>query len=292
MIIANVIGGLGNQMFQYAAGRSVANREDVPLKLDTRYFGNYSLHNGFELSRVFNIEASLATSEDFKKMLGWRQHRKIISALQNSKFSLFRGNKLIFDPHFHYWKEIENVSSNCYLHGYWQSERYFLTCASSIRREFTFTKPLIEKNRWFAERISSGNSVSLHIRRGDYLNNKTNMAIHGICSIDYYHNAINLISEWVDRPTFFIFSDDISWAKENLSIDSLCYFIDHNRGQESYNDMHLMSLCQNHIIANSTFSWWGAWLNYNASKKVIATKKWFGEIRNTEDLLPKEWIQI
>jgi hypothetical protein len=117
-------------------------------------------------------------------------------------------------------------------------------------------------------------------------------ATHGLCPISYYQNAINYISAQVEQPYFFIFSDDMGWAKENLKMDLPCIYIDHNHGAESYNDMRLMSLCQHHIIANSSFSWWGAWLNASSNKIVIAPKKWFANNNNVKDLLPIDWITL
>jgi hypothetical protein len=143
-----------------------------------------------------------------------------------------------------------------------------------------------------ANKISQVNAVSLHVRRGDYLQNPVTFAIHGIATLDYYQAAMQTIADSVVQPYFFIFSDDMEWVKANLKITFPRHYIEHNQGMESYNDMRLMSLCQHHIIANSSFSWWGAWLNPSAEKTVIAPGKWFADNKNIEDLLPAEWIKL
>ena len=130
------------------------------------------------------------------------------------------------------------------------------------------------------------------MRRGDYVSNKKTNSMHGVCSLDYYRNAIKTILKRVENPVFFVFSDDIAWVKNNLVIDAPNVFIDHNSCMESYNDMRLMSLCQHHIIANSSFSWWGAWLGTNSNKIVIAPKQWFAHTKSTDDLIPVAWLKL
>jgi hypothetical protein len=151
---------------------------------------------------------------------------------------------------------------------------------------------MIEKNQLIAQEIGQSNAISLHVRRGDYVHNSNTLATHGLCSLDYYQTAINYITERVAQPNFFIFSDDITWVKDNLKVDFKCRFVDHNHGTESYNDMRLMSLCQHHIIANSSFSWWAAWLNPNHKKIVIAPRQWFVNDNNVSDLFPQNWVKL
>jgi hypothetical protein len=206
--------------------------------------------------------------------------------------SVCRSKKFVFEPHFEYWQAINEVPNDCYLMGYWQSEKYFSAISEQIREDFSFRLAINNQNTQLAFKISQHNAVSLHIRRGDYANNPTVTATHGLCPISYYHNAIEYIAHRVKQPYFFIFSDDIVWAKENLKMDLHSTYIDHNQGAESYNDMRLMSLCRHHIIANSSFSWWGAWLNPNIDKIAIAPKQWFVKDVNTQDLIPKDWVRL
>lgn len=292
MIYCHVLGGLGNQMFQYAACRALSLRLSEPLRLDVSGFTDYSLHQGFELPRVFTCNPEIATEQEIRDLLGWRASRLARKILVRPSLAMLHGTRLVVEPHFHYWPGIWKTSHNVYLTGYWQSEKYFLSHAAVIRAEFTFKSQLASRNAQLAEQISRVNAVSLHVRRGDYANNPKTTATHGLCSMDYYRAAIRHVAERVDRPNFIVFSDDIPWARENLAIAHPCVYVDHNHGVESYNDMRLMSLCRHHIIANSSFSWWGAWLNTRSDKIVVAPKKWFVQKIDVSDLLPADWTAI
>lgn len=292
MIITHIIGGLGNQMFQYATARAVAENMDETLLLDVSGFSNYKLHNGFELSCVFAGPKEIATKDDLQQVLGWQSKPIIKRFLFRNEFSWLRSKQFVIEPHFQYWDGIEGIPSNAYLSGYWQSEKYFKSIESVIREDFKFKQPMSAENRKIADEIVKNNAVSLHIRRGDYVKDAATLVTHGLCSLEYYHAAIQLISEQVEQPKFFIFSDDIEWVKGNLKIDFPTHFIDHNHGPESYNDMRLMSLCKHNIIANSSFSWWGAWLNQCQTKIVVAPKRWFNKQTDTNDLIPAKWIKL
>jgi hypothetical protein len=151
---------------------------------------------------------------------------------------------------------------------------------------------LTRQNAELAVQIGQVNAVSLHVRRGDYAKNPKTTATHGLCSLDYYQAAIQYISDQVEQPYFFIFSDDIAWVKKQLKMNFPCRYVDHNHGVESYNDMHLMSICRHCIIANSSFSWWGAWLNPYKDKIVVAPQRWFANDNNVKDLFPPEWVPL
>lgn len=293
MIISSIIGGLGNQMFQYAAGRALSLERGQPFRLDVAGFADYRLHHGFELQRVFDFSAEIATEAEVRSILGWQFSSVIRRAVSRPGLAFLRRDGFVIEPHFDYWPGINNVPHDCYLSGYWQSEKYFKNMAEVIRSEFTFKCPLENRNSELADEISQVSAVSLHVRRGDYLTNTKNTAMHGLCSLDYYREAIQYISVRVEKPHFFIFSDDIAWVKNNLKMDFSCQYVDHNNGPQSYNDMHLMSLCQHHIIANSSFSWWGAWLNPRPNKMVIAPMKWFAsQQKSTRDLIPSSWVNL
>ena len=292
MIASHVLGGIGNQMFQYAAGRSLAAHLKQEFFLDQSSFDCYSLHNGFELDRVFNISTKELDVPTLIDMLGWRLSKLAIKFLKRPQFSFLRGKNLVVEPHMHYWPLFFEANSNSYLYGYWQSEKYFKRIEATIRQDFIFKKPLVEKNLDNALHIASVNSVSLHVRRGDYVSNYKTSQIMDVCSLDYYRQAIDYIAKHIKNPVFYIFSDDIAWVQQNLSLYFPCTYIDHNRGNESYIDMQLMSLCKHHIIANSSFSWWGAWLNPRAAKIVIAPRVWFRNGNNDSDLIPSEWVRL
>lgn len=291
MIISHIIGGLGNQMFQYAAGRALAIAHQQPLLLDIKDFADYPLHQGFELTRVFNAAISTASTAEIQNVLGWQANKRIKTRLTYPRWAILRNRHFIVEPHFNYWAGIQQLPSSAYLFGYWQSERYFQDIANVIRTDFAFKQPFSEKNADLAQQISQVNAVSIHVRRGDYVQNPAANAVHGLCSLAYYQAAVFAMSQRVEQPCFFVFSDDIEWVKANLPLSS-CQYISHNQGIDSYNDMRLMSLCQHHIIANSSFSWWGAWLNPSPTKIVIAPKKWFAIDNNISDLLPQEWLSL
>jgi len=290
VIVSQIIGGLGNQMFQYAAGRALSLRLGQPLRLDISGFDGYGLHQGFELQRVFNCPAETATEADVRSILGWQFSPAVRRVLARPGMVAFRREGFVVEPHFHYWTEINQVPRDCYLAGYWQSEQYFREAAPAIHADFTFKSLPANRNAELAEQIGQVNAVSLHVRRGDYVNNPKTNVVHGVCSLDYYRDAVQHVSSRVENPCFFIFSDDIPWVKEHLKMDLPCQYVDHNCGAESYNDMRLMSLCRHHIIANSSFSWWGAWLNQNPGKIVVAPKKWFANDKNVNDLFPDGWV--
>jgi hypothetical protein len=293
MIIVNVIGGLGNQMFQYAAGRALALARGLPLCLDVSGFDGYGLHQGFELQRVFRCEAPLASAAEVRAVLGWRAAPALKRVLARPGLAALRGKAFVVEPYFHYWPDIRDVPATSYLQGYWQSERYFADTTTELRSDFVFRHPLSAANAAWAERIGRCTAVSLHIRRGDYVSDARTHAAHGVCSPDYYRAAARYIAGCVDAPEFFVFSDDIAWARNNLDLGHPCHYLDHNRGSESYNDMRLMSLCRHHVIANSSFSWWGAWLNARDDKVVVAPSRWFASReRRVDDLFPQGWVTL
>jgi hypothetical protein len=202
--------------------------------------------------------------------------------------------KLVYkEPFFHYDINFNKASSNIYLIGYWQSENYFKSQEAQIRNDFRFRFPLTGKNEYWEQLINSTNAISLHVRRTDMINNPDIVKTHGSCGLDYYLEAANRISDGLEQPVFFIFSDDPEWCKENLHLSWPVHYIDNNQGDLAYIDMQLMSMCKHHVIANSSFSWWGAWLNTSNSKRVIAPKRWFADnTKDTSDLIPSGWIRI
>lgn len=291
-IYISLIGGLGNQMFQYAAGRALSLRRQTDLRLDVSGFADYHLHQGFELKRVFACPAKLATEAEVHSLLGWQSGPLARRILAKPAFSALRRPELVIEPHFSYWPEFENVPDNSYLAGYWQSDKYFTRYESEIRAEFAFQPLLDARSAELAAEIGHVNAVSLHVRRGDYVSDSKTLAVHGLCSPGYYSAAMDYLSERIDSPFFFVFSDDVCWARENLRMNFPCRFVDHNHGARSFVDMHLMSMCKHHIIANSSFSWWGAWLNPSRGKIVVAPRQWFANDTPTSDLIPPGWVRL
>lgn len=298
MICAQLNGGLGNQMFQYACGKALALKHNTSLVLDLSSLNKNTNHSkttkrSFEISGVFKINMIEASVADLKIV-------KPILYMATNVFAFklgFKGiqmSKYFIENKFSYNSNIKKVGKDCYLSGYWQSPKYFDSIESLIRKEFTFYEQLDNKNLEMESVINNVNSVSLHIRRTDFKNTKSNTT-HGVCSLEYYGEAVKFISNKLADPHFFVFSDDINWAKENLNLPYQLTFISGNSGDKSYIDMQLMSVCKHNIIANSSFSWWGAWLNSNMNKIVIAPRMWFfnKELNNqTNDLIPDEWIRM
>ena len=278
-------------MFQYAAGRRLAHVLGTELKLDISGYENYNLRK-YELGS-FNILENFASPQEVKTLTSQKN-----GALAGLVRCLLRRPKDLAPSHiresyFHFDSEILNLPNNIYLDGYWQSEKYFNDIEDVIRKEFAITVPQTGENQKMAELISSRESVSLHVRRRDYVSDLQTSKVHGTCGLDYYARAITEICSMVDKPYFFVFSDDPEWSKANLYISHPVIFVDHNNAFTSYEDLRLMSRCRHHIIANSSFSWWGAWLNPGSDKIVIAPERWFNkEDIDTTDLLPESWIRL
>lgn len=295
MIIVRLSGGLGNQMFQYAAGLSVATRNNAELFLDLEYLNNNVVHNGFELNTIFNISYMPSSDNQIKSILGLRSNKWIFKSLLRLNFKFLTGSHLYVQPYFSYDKKFNKICDNNYLIGYFQSEKYFSNIKDLIRKHFRFKKNLSKKNLHFLRLIKNTNSVSIHVRRGDYVTNQKVSNIHRICSINYYKKAISYIKKNIENPHFYIFSDDKEWVIKNFNFERRSTIISLNLNKQNYVDMLLMSRCKHNIIANSSFSWWGSWLNNNENKKTIAPSKWFGVANRdliTDDIYTNKMIKI
>lgn len=292
MVIVHLSGGLGNQMFQYAAARALALARAQPLKLEISGFEKDGFGRHFELAQIFNCVADIASTADLRKVLGWRSSGAVRRALLRPALERLRSSAYIVEPHFHYWPGLNHAPDNCYLSGYWQSERYFAAAAETIRADFRFKQALDARDSAILEHIAAVDAISVHLRRRDFVTDATVKTKHGLCAPDYYHAASRHVAARVAQPHFFVFSDDIDWAKDNFQLGLPCSFVDHNQGADSGKDMRLMSACRHHICANSTFSWWGAWLNPRPEKIVVAPKRWFADAIDASDLVPDNWVTI
>jgi hypothetical protein len=298
MIITKLYGGLGNQMFQYAFGRSLSLMHKTKLFIDLTDLIDRKPIEGFtyrnyELN-VFNIEAEFANINQINKIKNSKPHLidRFKSKLLMKPIPFYR-QPIVKELGFEFNDNYRLIRNYSYIDGYWQSEKNFNKFENIIRSDFTFNKPLEGKNKLLADEIKNTLSVSIHVRRGDYVNNYATNKYHGVCSNDYYFEAIKLITNKYLNCTLFFFSDDINWVKNTFdSIIQPVRFIDHNYNKDSYIDMQLMSLCKHNIIANSSFSWWAAWLNKNTTKTIIVPKKWFNVNLVTKDLIPESWIKI
>ncbi len=290
MIIVRMVGGLGNQMFQYAIGRKIAHEKDLPLKLDISAFEDYK-RRSFELVK-YRINADVATPQDIARFRSEDALRRKLQRLY-SLIIPFSKKRIIKENDFVYDARMERVGDLVYLDGYWQSEKYFKSIDGLIRKELVLKDAPDNENSVMATQIKAVNAVALHIRRGDYVTNPEANAYHGVCSLEYYRNAMEKITERINDPYFFIFSDDPGWVLDNLKIDGRFQVVSNNSVESGCEDMRLMSMCKHFIIANSSFSWWGAWLSENRNKIVMAPGKWFRDPGiDTSDLLPQSWIRI
>ncbi len=294
MIITKLMGGLGNQMFQYATGRRAAHLKNTELKMDMSWFKNpgRAIKRDYFLN-VFNLEENFASIEDINKLTYKNQNlfgylRRKISDFPKPYYR----KSYVKQKYFHFDPNILRISKDTYLEGSWQSERYFKDIENIIRKDFTFKNKPNEKNRKIIEKIIKCPSISIHIRHGDYIDDKGTNTFHGICSLDYYYNASSMLIKKIRNPHFFVFSDNPKWCKINLRLRYKTTIIDHNLKKQDYEDMRLMSSCKHNIIANSTFSWWAAWLNNNPNKIVVAPSSWFkNKTYDAKDVLPKSWIK-
>ena len=288
MIIIQLNGGLGNQMFQYAMGRFLSLKHNTPLKLDITCFGLQSKRK-FLLNEL-NIAAQIATEDE------------IYLTRNFSKNRILRKLFTIYQKNLPYWKRSQIIEKNpgiadlkvlrcpktCYLSGYWQSEKYFLTITDTLKNELKLINELpVSLQKFKKEIFDNPGSVSVHVRRGDYVSEVTN---HWVCPISYYQEAIALILQKIPRPHFYFFSDDIQWTKDNIRLEVPCTYI--NPSGNDVWDLELMKNCRSHINANSSFSWWGAWLGERTNSLVIVPNKWFVDRPFPEDRIPGRWKKI
>ena len=288
MKIVNIIGGLGNQMFQFALYLALRNRfPSEEIKIFTGAYKGYSKHNAYELDRVFGLSAPEATKADMRRLaypyLNYRMWQIGFHLLPQRSTML---NEKIFG---HYYPEAFD-KADCYYDGYWQNERYFADIRQEILMAYTPIS-IDQRNASVARKLTTCNSVSIHVRHGDFLDKKI---YRGICDIDYYRNAIERVLKETDVEQFCIFSNDMEWCKDSIVplLHGKEYILaDWNTGADSYLDMYLMSQCRHNIIAHSSFSWWGAWLNQYPQKIVIGPRKWVN-IKNSEFQLNPSWIKI
>lgn len=294
-VIIEILGGIGNQMFQFALARILADKNDSELLVDTNFYKETSRNlknfpRYFSIG-IFDLSYKIATEKKKKPfnnpLLKYRIQRKL-----GLKYP-----KIIKEKSFNFDPELLTMKAPIFLKGYFQSYKYFTGVENKIRQFYEFPDEKLDgRNEETRSRILAKPSVSVHIRRGDYVENRKTQEFHGNCSVEYYKKAINYLLVSIKDFNLVFFSDDISWVQnqfKDLPYEKI--FVTGNLNENSWKDMYLMSLCDHNIIANSSFSWWAAWLNKNPEKKVVAPKKWFADIDQEQkslDLLPPDWIRI
>lgn len=291
MIITRVVGGLGNQLFQYAAGRSLALANEVPLKFDLR---DYARHpdRRYVLDE-FDVAGGIATPDETEEALRRRNDRRWRKRLQRlhvrppGGVTFFRERVPCFDP------AVERLRAPAYLYGYWQSERYFSGIRSQIREDLhPRFEPGSEALR-FASQVLSCVSVAVHVRRGDYVSNPQVRKRLVVCLPDYYRRASGLLASKEPDLHYFVFSDDLEWTREHLTFLDPATFVVLDSPRSDLEEFWIMSQCRHFVIANSTFSWWAAWLGEHPRKQVVAPERWsLGEPGHDSDRYPAAWLRV
>ncbi len=303
MIITQLTGGLGNQMFQYAAGLALAERRRTVLKLDVSWFGEdprYEAHNRYALS-CLNITEQFATDDELRRFFGEplsRTERWSVSVARALRlYGYVRRHTpsgLVHEAKtFAYYPELLEQPDGCYLKGLFQSERFFESVSGMIRAQFSSRYPPAAQVVELAKRITGGPSAALHFRRGDYVRNPEFTRIIGVVGLDYYMSAVRLLRERSPEAVLYIFSDDIEAVAKEFKPPGPHEFVRIGKLSNAYDKIHLMSLCEHIAIANSTFSWWAAWLNLNPGKLVIAPEPWLlDSTLDQRDVIPSAWIRL
>jgi hypothetical protein len=279
MIIARIRSGLGNQLFIYAAARAVAHRLGHDLRLDVSFYKTYPLRT-FRLKN-FAIDAKICWPREL-------QLRKLSSKLHfSSPYRLFRERWASYDPAF------ADIKDSTILQGFFQSEKYFSSIAGLLRNDFALKATLPDYVKQYSARIGTSNSVSVHVRRGDYVRDPSINARFGVLDLNYYSSAKKEMDCRLSDPVYYIFSDDVLFAEKCILpiFGSQAYIVP--AVAEDYEHLALMRSCKHHIIANSTFSWWGAWLADFPEKQTIAPSTWFrNKAENPQDIIPESWSAI
>jgi hypothetical protein len=286
MVKVKIIGGLGNQMFQYAAAKALAVKHNTDVSANISAFSSYEVHP-LSIDKL-SCNCKFDSRGNFlSKVIDFPYFRNVCS-----KFSHFFN--VYIEKDLSYNSEFFNSNKGVSLFGYFQSEKYFLNIRELLLEEFSLNTPLDKHESSIESQITESDSVAIHIRRGDYISDKSANSIHGTCNSEYFINSLSKLNELnllSDATILFIFSDDIEWCQANLSFEYRTVFVEGSSARPEV-DIHLMSKCKHQIISNSTFSWWGAWLNTNPNKCVIAPIQWFKTLHDSTDIVPEQWKRL
>jgi hypothetical protein len=282
-------------MFQYASALGIASHHNVPLYLDLSWFKiSKGLANTTPRKFSLNVfdfnyeENNTLFSNDSLSIIG-RCRRKIVKISPK----IFKEKKIYNESSYSFDPNVFNLSSPFLLNGYWQSAKYFSEVSEKVSEIFGTPNNLSSQSNLMIDQIASTDSICIHIRRGDYVTNPIALKTHGLCSIDYYKEGIQSIAKDLSQPHCYVFSDDIEWSKSNLLTSVPMTFVDFNGPAEAHQDLWLMAACKHFVIANSSLSWWGAYLGKHPGKKVVSPKNWFNDkALNTNDLYLDSWVRL
>jgi hypothetical protein len=289
MITIKLSGGLGNQMFQYAIGRFLSHKHNTNLGLDLSFLNDRSYGDKFVYRDYYLDMFTISVDKVIEKSSAYKMIKSKVA--EKLKINV-PGVKV--ETQFHFDRSKLNCGKNCYLTGYWQSPRYFSEISDTIKKDFSFVKTIRPSSQALLDSIKNSNAVCLNVRRTDYVGN----SLHDVCDVNYYHNALDLVSKRIGYQTVFVFSDDIEWCARNLKIPSDHVFVGHEHAHttdfknfDAY--LYMMSRCKHYIIPNSTFAWWAVWLNGGNDKIVIAPNRWFNDTKiNAEELYGETWTRL
>lgn len=301
MIIVRLMGGLGNQMFQYAFGRTLAQRHKTALKFDLSFLRarpenpTYTLRD-YDLD-IFGLSVPSASEGDVRRFEEARVPfaERAVSKVLRRTVPYYR-KPVVFQQSHGFDEDVFRAPKDCLLIGYWQSERFFKQAESIIRKDFSFPLAVSSDVGVLLTEISAGESVCLNVRRGDYVSNPETNKMHGVCGSAYFSDAAAFLATKLRNPFFYVFSDDIGWCQENIRLPFPTRFVGHEyAGDRFASYLRLMSACRHFIIPNSTFGWWAAWLSGNQDKIIVAPKRWFAdETRQAQaaDVVPASWVRL
>jgi hypothetical protein len=307
--------GQGNQMFQYAAGRALSLHSNLPYKLDTSTYEGYKVRR-YELSDYFEIDTPIISKEELlsfqythpvKRL--WNklapQKNKLKQSglgyeapkLQRSLLAFYNSiqpahKRLVYEePHYHFDENFFNANSHIFLRGYWMSYKYFAGFEDAIRKDFTVRPHLVEYLEPTVEKMQQENSVSVLFRRGDLMSNPSYTKLKGIIPLSFYQEALNQLEQQFGSLNIYLFSDEIEWVINNLKTKHHVIPVSDHLAKNSLEQFYLLTKCKYNIIGNSTFAWWGAWLNNNPDKQVYAPSGWYSPYTHYDfkDVYPADW---
>ena len=300
MIIARLWGGLGNQLFQYAAGYALSRHKGVALLIDPLQC-HLDKNRPYELKH-FHVTGRPWTAEEEKHFDPWIRlarpadaatHRWAGFAKRHLSSMAARYLSYAADRHAGYQPEVFDARGHVYMAGTWADQRYFASWKNDLREELRFTEQPDDENRRMLDRITgTERAVCVHVRRGDYVEIADTRERFGVCSLDYYRTAIEYLRARVEAPTAFVFSDDPKWTMTNLVLPCETVYVTHNVGRRNHEDLRLMMACRHFVIANSTFSWWGAWLSAAPDKIVVAPRRWSIDMQTIGNPVPPDWVSL